>query len=84
MLDPAQMTLTSNEHGGLIRSWVHDIVLEPLDGNRTRYTDRVRVDAGWATTAITVLAWLFYEVRQNRWQRLAPTLSRPTADEASR
>jgi hypothetical protein len=82
-VDPAQLTLTSHEHGGLIRSWVHDIVLEPLDDHRTRYTDRVEIDAGWATVPVTAFAWLFYKVRQTRWHRLAPTLSTPTADEAN-
>jgi hypothetical protein len=73
-IDPARLTLTSDEHGGLIRSWVHDIVLEPLDEHRTRYTDRVRIDAGWATLPVTAFAWLFYRIRQARWRRLAPTL----------
>ncbi len=78
-IDPSQLTLTSDEHGGLIRTWVHDIVLEPLDVHRTRYTDRVTIDAGWATLPVTAFAWHFYRVRQTRWRRLAPTLSTPTA-----
>lgn len=83
-IDAARFTLTSDEHGGLIRSWVHDIVLEPIDDHRTRYTDRVTIDAGWATVPITVFAWVFYRARQARWRRLAPTLRGPTADEAGR
>lgn len=82
-LDPARLTLTSHEHGGLIRSWVHDIVLEPLDDQRTRYTDRVRIDAGWATLPATAFAWFLYRVRQARWRRLAPTLRRSQAGAAS-
>lgn len=73
-IDAEALTLTSDEHGGLIRSWVHDIVLESLDDHRTRYTDRVRIDAGWATLPVTAFAWLFYRVRQARWRQLAPTL----------
>jgi hypothetical protein len=74
-IDHARMTLTSDEHGGLIRSWGHDIVVEPLEDDRCRYTDRVTIDAGWATGAVTTFANLFYLVRQARWRRLAPTLS---------
>jgi ligand-binding SRPBCC domain-containing protein len=81
-IDPARLTLTSDEHGGLIRSWVHDIVLEPLDDQRTRYTDRVRIEAGWATLPVTAFAWVFYRIRQARWRRLAPTLHTPDHDAA--
>jgi hypothetical protein len=76
-IDPDELTLTSAEHGGMIRSWVHDIVLEPIDDQRTRYTDRVAIDAGWATLPVTAFAWVFYRVRQARWRRLAPTLGSP-------
>lgn len=77
-IDDDQLTLTSDEHGGPIRSWVHDIVLEPLDDRRTRYTDRVTIAAGWATLPVTAFAWLFYRVRQARWRQLAPTLPNVT------
>ena len=73
-IDHDQMTLTSDEHGGLVRSWGHDIVVEPLDERRCRYTDRVTIDAGWATLPVTCFARLLYRVRQARWRRLAPTL----------
>lgn len=76
-IDTAQLTLTSDEHGGPIHSWTHDIVLEPLDDHRTRYTDRVTIEAGSVTLPITAFAWLFYRVRQARWRQLAPTLDTP-------
>ena len=79
-IDAAQFTLTSDEHGGLVRSWIHDIVLEPLDDRRTRYLDRVTIDAGWATLPVTAFAWVFYRARQARWRRLAPTLRAATAE----
>jgi hypothetical protein len=90
-IDHDRMTLISDEHGGLVRSWVHDIVVEPIDADRCRYTDRVVIDAGWATLPVTAFAWLFYRVRQRRWRQLAreladapaaPTVDggRPTAD----
>lgn len=78
-IDAARFILTSDEHGGPIRSWVHDIELEPLDDHRTRYTDRVTIDAGWATLPVAAFAWVFYRIRQARWRRLAPRLARPKA-----
>lgn len=78
-IDHERMVLTSHEHGGLLRSWVHDIVVEPVDEQRCRYTDRVAIDAGWATLPVTAFAWLFYRLRQRRWRRLAPTLPQPVA-----
>ena len=66
-----RMTLTSEEHGGVVRSWVHDIVVEPVDDRRSRYTDRVVVDAGRATLPVAAFAWAFYRVRQRRWRALA-------------
>jgi hypothetical protein len=79
-IDEAALTLASDEYGGLIRSWVHDIVLEPIDLHRTRYIDRVRIEAGWATLPITAFAWMFYRVRQARWRRLARTLNTTVHD----
>jgi len=77
-IDHERMTLTSDEHGGLIRSWVHDIVVEPDGAERCRYTDRVVIDAGWATLPVTACAWAFYRFRQRRWQQLARELA-PTS-----
>lgn len=74
-IDHDEMTLTSDEHGGLIRSWVHDIVVEPLDDQRCRHTDRVVIDAGWATLPVAAYAWVFYRLRQRRWRQLARQLA---------
>lgn len=73
-IDDTRRTLTSDEHGGVIRSWVHDIVVEPLGPDRCRYTDRVVIDAGVATLPVAAFAWWFYRLRQRRWRRLARTL----------
>lgn len=77
-IDHERMTLTSDEHGGLIRSWVHDIVIEPDGADRCRYTDRVEIDAGWATLPVAAYAWAFYRIRQRRWRQLARKLA-PTS-----
>jgi hypothetical protein len=69
-IDAATMTLSSHEWGGLLRRWDHDIVVERLDDQRSRYTDRVLIDAGPFTMPVVVFAWLFYRERQRRWRRL--------------
>ena len=77
-LDSDARVLSSDEHGGPIRSWLHDIEVEPLDGGRCRYTDRVAIDAGGATLPVTAFAWAFYGYRQARWRRLARRLASRT------
>jgi len=46
-------------------------VVERLDDQRSRYTDRVLIDAGPFTMPVAMFAWLFYRERQRRWRRLA-------------
>lgn len=67
--------LVSEEHGGLVRRWHHEIVLDPLDDRRTGYTDRIEIDAGPATPIVVGFAHLFYRYRQRRWRALAPLLA---------
>ena len=56
-----------NEH---VPVWNHDIKLRPLDDDRTEYTDRVEVHAGWKTPFIWLWAEAFYAHRQRKWIRL--------------
>ncbi len=74
-IDDRRRVLRSDESGGLIRSWRHDIFVEPLDGDRTRYTDVIAIDAGLLTPAVAVFAWCFYGERQRRWRILAEVLA---------
>lgn len=69
-LDEATMTLSSHEWGGVLRRWDHDIVVEQLDDGRSRYTDRVLIDAGPVTLPVAMFAWSFYRYRQWRWRHL--------------
>jgi uncharacterized protein YndB with AHSA1/START domain len=69
-VDHAAMTLSSHEWGGVLRRWDHDIVIEGLDDDRSRYTDRVLIDAGRFTMPVAMFAWLFYRYRQHRWRKL--------------
>jgi ligand-binding SRPBCC domain-containing protein len=69
-IDPAAKVIRTDERGGLVRTWQHDVVVEALDGGRCRYTDRVTIDAGWATLPVAAFAWGFYRYRQARWRGL--------------
>ena len=53
-----------NEH---VPVWNHDITIIPLDGNHTKYTDRVEIRAGWKTPFIWLWAKAFYAHRQRKW-----------------
>lgn len=74
-LDDRERLLRSDESGGPIRSWRHDIVVEPLEGGRSRYTDVIHIDAGGLTPFVAAFAWCFYRERQRRWRVLAPVLA---------
>ena len=50
--------------------WNHDITMIPLDGNHTKYTDRVEIRAGRKTPFIWLWANAFYAHRQRKWIRL--------------
>ncbi len=74
-LDDHERLLRSEESGGAIRAWRHDIVVEPADDGRTRYTDVIEIDAGPLTAFVAAFAWVFYGVRQHRWRTLAAILA---------
>jgi len=68
-IDPPRCAIRDNGRGSLVRRWDHWIILDP-QGDRTRYTDRVRVEAGWLTPIILPWARGFHAHRQRRWRRL--------------
>lgn len=62
--------ISSREGNKHVPVWNHDITLVRLDDNRTRYTDRVEIHAGWKTVFIWLWANMFYAHRQRKWVRL--------------
>lgn len=70
-IDDDAMTLLTEEHGGLVRTWRHYVIVEPLEGDSCRYTDRLDIEAGILTAAVAAFARIFYRYRQRRWRRLA-------------
>jgi hypothetical protein len=74
-LDDPERLLRSDESGGVIRTWRHDIRVEPVEGGRTRYTDVIHIDAGPLTAVVAAFAWVFYGMRQRRWRMLSTILA---------
>ncbi|MEL7187923.1 MAG: hypothetical protein AAGK17_00105 [Pseudomonadota bacterium] len=61
-----------NGYSPLIKTWDHWIMIEPsADGEKTRYTDKVTIDAGVLTPVVALFARIFYGHRQKRWRSLA-------------
>jgi ligand-binding SRPBCC domain-containing protein len=75
-IDESTRMLSSREHGGLIMSWNHDIVVTPLDEAQCTYQDRIEIDAGILTPLVAVYAQWFYSMRQRRWRALAKGLKK--------
>lgn len=62
-------TARDNGHGTLAKRWDHLITVEP-EGDGTRYTDQVDIDAGIMTPLVVAFARRFYLHRQKRWHQL--------------
>jgi hypothetical protein len=73
-IDPAALEVVTHEHGGMIKSWIHRITVEPLSAQRCIYTDRIDIDAGPMTPLVWAYAGVFYRVRQRRWLDLLPAI----------
>lgn len=73
-VDEAARRLVTAERGGIIKSWRHTISVRPIDTRVCEYRDRIDIDAGGWTPAVTAFARAFYAQRQRRWRQLAPLL----------
>ena len=74
-IDEHNQTIVSDEGGGMIRSWRHEITTTPLGDNQCQYVDRIDIDAGPMTPVVAAFAAVFYRYRQRRWRSLAPLLA---------
>lgn len=68
--EPPVRVVRDNGRGDLVTVWDHWIEIAPLADGRTRYTDRVFVEAGLLTPFVWLFALLFYAHRQSRWRAL--------------
>ena len=82
-IDDEAMTLVTEEGGGLVSTWRHYIVVEPLTADTCGYTDRIDIEAGILTGAVAMFARLFYRYRQRRWRRIAPLLAASASAQVS-
>jgi hypothetical protein len=69
-VDPDRRTITTHEHGGLLRVWDHTLHVEPVDDRTCRYADTIEVDAGGLTPLVARIATAIFRYRQRRWHRL--------------
>lgn len=69
-------SVRDNGRGWLISRWDHWIEVSP-EGEGTRYTDRVTVEAGVLTPFVALFARIFYAHRQRRWRQLVADDFRP-------
>ena len=57
-----------NGYGKLVKKWDHWIFVEKIDEIKTKYTDRVDIDAGILTPFIWFYALILYTWRQSKWK----------------
>ena len=78
-IDDDRRVLVSDEHGGPIRTWRHELIVTATDDDRCRYEDRIQIDAGLLTVVVAAYANVFYRYRQRRWHSLASVLAATAA-----
>jgi hypothetical protein len=57
--------------GDLVRVWDHLVTIEETTAGKTRYTDRLEIEAGILTPLVWLYGQVFYRHRQRRWRKLA-------------
>jgi hypothetical protein len=71
LVDPARRTIASEEFGGPVTTWDHQIAIEPIGATRCRYSDSIDIRAGMLTLPVACFAHAIYRYRQWRWRKLA-------------
>ena len=68
--DDRSMTIQSREHGEIgLKKWDHLIAVKP-EGDGSRYSDTIEIDAGVFTLLYWCYAEMFYRHRQRKWRKL--------------
>ncbi|MBY4891738.1 hypothetical protein KUL25_03040 [Rhodobacteraceae bacterium N5(2021)] len=68
-----QFLMRDNGHAALIARWDHRLTAIADGTGRTRYTDRVEIEAGWKTALVAAFARALFAHRQRRLHHLATT-----------
>ncbi len=63
--------------GGLANRFDHQLLVEALGDRRSRYTDRLDVDAGFITAPVWLFAQALFAWRHHRWRVLVANKMRP-------
>jgi hypothetical protein len=74
-IDESAMILRTQERGGILRRWDHEIFVVPYGSSQSTYRDRIDIDAGILTPAVVLCANWFFRMRQRRWRTLAGKLT---------
>lgn len=64
------MTMATQEKGGLVKRWNHEIKVEDKNNKTCIYTDTVEIQAGVFTPFVWLFANILYRYRQQRWKKL--------------
>lgn len=67
------MTMLTQERGGLVQHWNHEIKVEDKNNATCIYTDTVDIQAGFFTPVVWLFANMLYRYRQRRWKKLVGT-----------
>ena len=68
--DKSAWSILTQESDKLATTWNHEIVLKPIDEDKTEYKDTVELDAGFLTPVARLWALAFYRHRQRKWKTL--------------
>jgi hypothetical protein len=68
--DDERRRLVSEESGTGVRSWRHEVAIDPLDDSTSRLTDTLEIDAGALTPLIAWFARREYARRHRQRQRM--------------
>lgn len=68
---PGHYGIRDRGWGSVAHTWDHEIRVAPLGDGKTRYTDRVVVEAGVLTPLAVAFAHMIYRHRQRRLRHLA-------------
>jgi len=74
-IDDSARILRSEEKGGLVKRWNHQIFVTPIDQFHCTYRDRIEISAGIVTPFIGLYARWFYRMRQRRWRSYAKKMN---------
>lgn len=72
--DPEGGWARTNEAGGALREWTHELRVEETGPSSCRYSDDVQIDAGPLTPVVATLARGLYGWRHRQWRKIAGEL----------